>query len=203
VSVQCGSPHFAVLLPAAQLPRSPHRLGERLVQAAFLLGCHRPRSARRSLKPIPGPDGKTVLQLEDLKTDRSRRTLQLPAKVAEALCALRAIQAADRLRLDPHYGEMGLVFCTPAGRPMRRQRVISGFKRLCDAAGLGADWHPHEQRHTFVSVLSDAGVDIEAIADAAGDVNSSVTRTVYRHQISPVVARAAAAMDDIFGTGSA
>ena len=48
-------------------------------------------------------------------------------------------------------------------------------------------------------MLSDAGIDIEAIADAAGHVNSTITRNVYRHQISDVVASAAAAMDDIFG----
>jgi integrase len=73
------------------------------------------------------------------------------------------------------------------------------FKALCDRAGIGSNWHPHEQRHTFVSVLSDAGIDIEAIADAAGHANSSVTRTVYRHQIADKVSRAAAAMDEIFG----
>ena len=62
-----------------------------------------------------------------------------------------------------------------------------GFKRVCARAGLGSDWHPHEQRHTFVSVLSDAGVDIELIADATGHINSTVTREVYRHQITDKV----------------
>jgi integrase len=161
---------------------------------------------RHSLKEIPvdgaPPGQKTVLRLESLKTERSRRTMQLPARAADALRALRAVQAADRLRLGRHYGDMNLVFCTPAGRPRRRQDINRGFKQVCAGAGLGSDWHPHEQRHTFVSVLSDAGVDIELIADAAGHINSNVTRTVYRHQIADTVARAAAAMDQLFGTGS-
>jgi integrase len=63
----------------------------------------------------------------------------------------------------------------------------------------GAGWHPHEARHTWVSVLSDAYVDIEDIADAADHINSSVTRNVYRHQIAGKVTRAPAAMDAIFG----
>lgn len=141
--------------------------------------------------------------LDDLKTDRSRRTLQLPGKVAEALRALRAVQAADRLRLGPHYSELGLVFGDSAGRLLRRQTANYRFKKVCAAAGIGSDWHPHEQRHTFVSVLSDAGIDIEQIADAAGHKSSTVTREVYRHQIADKVSRAAAAMDKIFGTGSA
>jgi len=44
---------------------------------------------RHSLKAVPGPDGRTVLRLEDLKTARSKRTLQLPRKAAEVLRALK------------------------------------------------------------------------------------------------------------------
>jgi integrase len=59
---------------------------------------------------------------------------------------------------------------------------------------------PRPGHSTHVSASGQiAGVDI---ADAAGHVNSSVTREVYRHQISDKVARAAAAMDRIFGEAS-
>jgi integrase len=138
-----------------------------------------------------------------LKTDRSRRTLVLPAASAAALRALRTQQAADRLRLGAHYVDQDLVFCRPDGGFASRQAVYKQFRRRCEAAGIGGDWHPHELRHTHVSVLSDAGVDMEDIADSVGHVNSVVTRTVYRHQINDTVARAAAAMDRIFGAGSA
>jgi len=50
-----------------------------------------------------------------------------------------------------------------------------------------------------VSVLSDAGVDIEQIADAVGHVNSTITKAVYRHQIADEVTSVATAMDSIFG----
>jgi len=39
-------------------------------------------------------------------------------------------------------------------------------------------------------VLSDAGVDIDDIADAAGHTNSTVTRTVYRRQLADKLTRA-------------
>ena len=143
------------------------------------------------------------LALGPLKTERSRRTLVLPAAVAAALRALRTQQAAERLRLGALYADQDLVFCRGDGSPASRQAVYRQFRRYCKSAGIGEDWHPHELRHTHVSVLSDAGVDMEDIADAAGHVNSVVTRTVYRHQIADTVARAAAAMDRIFGAGSA
>ena len=147
-------------------------------------------------------DQEGLLLLADLKTDRSRRTLVMPAAVAAALRALRTQQAADKLRLGSIYTDQGFVFCRADGRPARRQSVYAGFRRCCKRAGIG-EFHPHELRHTHVSVLSDAGVDMEVIADSVGHVNSTVTRTVYRHQLADTVARAAAAMDQIFGTGSA
>lgn len=140
--------------------------------------------------------------LAALKTEESRRTLAMPAAVAGALRALRADQAAARLRAGRAWTDSGLVFCGEAGQPRKLRGVRAAFGRMTARAGIG-HWQPREMRHTFVSVLSDAGIDIEQIADAAGHVSSNVTRTVYRHQIADVTARAAEAMDRIFGTGSA
>jgi integrase len=156
---------------------------------------------RMCLKALPGPDGKRALVLADLKTDRSRRTMQLPRDAAAVLRALKAQQAKDRLRLGTAYADSGLVFAAESGGPRWPQDVRRQFGKLCERAGLGAGWHPHETRHTWVSVLSDAGVDIEDIADAAGHVTSAVTRNVYRHQLADKLTKAPAAMDRILGTG--
>lgn len=55
---------------------------------------------------------------------------------------------------------------------------------------------------TLLSTSPDSGVDIEKIADAVGHVNSSVTKTVYRHQIADEITSAATVMDSIFGEAS-
>lgn len=89
------------------------------------------------------------------------------------------------------------MFCRTDGRPSRRQGVYAGFQRACNGT-----WHPHELRHSFVSLLSDHGVDMEQVSDAVGHTNSTITRNVYRYQIADKVAQAQA-MDQIFGTGSA
>ena len=156
---------------------------------------------RKCLKALPGPDGRRVLTLADLKTERSRRTMQLPRDAAAVLRALKAQQAKDRLRLGSAYNDSGLVFAMESGGPRWPQDVRRQFGGLCKQAGMGPGWHPHETRHTWVSVLSDAGVDIEDIADAAGHINSTVTRTVYRHQLADKLTRAPRAMDAIFNPG--
>jgi len=161
---------------------------------------------RNSLKAeeVTGQATKTVMTRGDLKTPRARRTLPLPAKAAEALRAQKASQAADKLRRGRYYEDAGLVFSNNAGRPKRGSTVNKRFKVICDQAGIDSDWHLHEQRHTFVSLLSDAGIDIDKIADAAGHINANVTRTVYRHQLADKISEAGVAMNDIFGrvTGS-
>lgn len=78
---------------------------------------------------------------------------------------------------------------------MSRQRMNVGFKRVCEAAGVGRDFQPRESRHTFISIASAAGVPVEDLVDAAGHVNSNVTRAVYRHLIADTVTKAPAAMD--------
>ena len=114
------------------------------------------------------------------------------------MSALKAQQAKDRLRLGDAWTDSGLVFAAESGGPRWAQDVRKQFGELCEHAGLGTGWHPHETRHTWVSVLSDAGVDIEDIADAAGHVTSAVTRNVYRHQLADRLTKAPAAMDAIF-----
>jgi integrase len=156
---------------------------------------------RKCLKALPGPDGKRRLALADLKTERFRRTMALPRDAAAVLRALKAQQATGRLRLGAAYSDSGLVFAADSGGPRWPQDVRHQFGRLCERAGLGAGWHPHETRHTWVSVLSDAGVDIEDIADAAGHVTSAVTRNVYRHQLADRLTKAPAAMDRILNLG--
>ena len=137
----------------------------------------------------------------ELKTESSKRTLSMPPAVRSALTALRKEQAADRLRLGPHYQDKhDLVFRDHAGRAVPRQRVNVRFKDVTEACGLGRDWQPRETRHSFVSIASDHGVSIEDIADAAGHSNSNVTRAVYRHQISDTVTRAPAALDEALGS---
>ena len=174
-------------------------LGLRWEDVDFKAGVIR---VRKCLKALPDPvTGKRVLVLETLKTERSKRTIRMPRQVVAVLLALRKEQATARLKLGTLYDIRGLaiVFGDGAGAPKWPQDVWKQFRTLCGRAGIGEHWTPREQRHSFVSVLSDAGVDIEQIADAVGHVNSTITKAVYRHQIADEVTSVATAMDSIFG----
>ena len=49
-----------------------------------------------------------------------------------------------------------------------------------------------------MSILSASGVRIEDISDLMGHSGTTVTETVYRHEIRPALTKGAEAMDKIF-----
>ena len=103
----------------------------------------------------------------DTKTARSRRTLKLARIAVEALTARKAIQAADRLKAGELWQDDDLVFTTATGVMLDQRNIRREFRLICKAAGLGTDWVPRELRHTFVSIMSQAGMPVEEIARLA------------------------------------
>jgi integrase len=140
----------------------------------------------------------------DTKTKRSRRTLALPGRCIEALRRQRAQQLADRLAAGERWQETGLVFTTSIGTKMAAGNVRRDFRRaLALVPGIDpSEWTPRELRHSFVSVLSDAGVPVEEISRLVGHSGTTVTELVYRHQLKPVIQTGATLMDQLFGRKS-
>lgn len=91
------------------------------------------------------------------------------------------------------------MFPSRVGTPWDASHVRREFRRVVEAAGLDpAKWTPRELRHSFVSLMSDAGVPLEHIARLVGHSGTATTETVYRQQIRPVIIEGADTMDRIF-----
>ena len=88
---------------------------------------------------------------------------------------------------------------------MDAANVRRDFRRaLAPVPGLDPkDWTPRELRHSFVSLLSDAGVPVQETSRLVGHSGTSVTELVYRHQIRPVIQTGATAMDRLLTRDSA
>jgi integrase len=136
----------------------------------------------------------------DTKTEKSRRTLELPNQAAEALRAHHSRQARERLKAGKGWHDHGLVFASLVGTPLDASHVRRVFRPITKNAGLGENWTPRELRHSFVSIMSDNGVPIETIADLVGHASTAATEEVYRHQLKPVITRGAETMNAIFST---
>jgi integrase len=142
---------------------------------------------------------RSVRKHGDTKTEKSRRTLEIPQQAAEALRKHHTRQAANRLRAGDAWQANGLVFCSPTGTPLDAANVRRAFRLITKKAGIGEAWTPRELRHSFVSIMSDSGVPIENIADLCGHSSTAVTEEVYRHQLKPVITKGAEAMNAVFG----
>ncbi len=137
----------------------------------------------------------------DTKTERSRRTLGLPAAAVQALRAWSASQADERLAAGDDWQDTGLVFTTCHGAALDAGNVRKMFKRVCTEAGIGDGWTPRELRTSFVSLLSHRGVSIEEIARLVGHASTRTTEIVYRRELRPVITTGAEIMDELFGAG--
>ena len=119
----------------------------------------------------------------ETKTERSRRTLGLPAAAGQG------------------WQDIGLVFTSHLGAALDAANVRKMFKRICTEAGAGDNWTPRELRTTFVSLMSHQGVAIKEIARLAGHATTRTTEIVYRRELRPVITTGAQIMDQLF-TGS-
>ena len=103
------------------------------------------------------------------------------------------------MRAGDRWHDNDLVFASRVGTALWAGNVRRSFRAVLTTAGLdSADWTPRELRHSFVSLMSDAGVPIEKIARLVGHTGTTTTETVYRKQIRPVVMGGAEVMDSLF-----
>ena len=94
---------------------------------------------------------------------QSRGTLGFPSRCIEVLLLQQAQEAVERAAAGSSWQEHGLVFPTRVGTTTNAANVRRELRRaLRLVPNLDAsDWAPRELRHSFVSLLSDAGVPIE------------------------------------------
>ncbi len=138
------------------------------------------------------PDG--TLTLAPPKTASSRRTLALPEPCITALGEQQTRQDKDRRAAGPAWSNPQLlVFTTDTGAPLDPSNVRRALTRIANDAGIG-HVHPHQLRHATDSLLSDAGVPLEDIADTLGHRSVTITADIYRHPLQSVRTRHVHAM---------
>lgn len=134
------------------------------------------------------------LQLVEPKTDRSRRTIRLPAIVADALREHERRQQDDRKAAGERWQTSGLVFTTTIGTPLDGTTVTHQFQRLLVKANL-PKIRFHDLRHSCASLLLAQGVSPRVVMETLGHSQISLTMNTYTHVIPAVQAEAADAMD--------
>jgi integrase len=132
------------------------------------------------------------MSLKEPKTERSRRTIALPARLVQELKAHRKAQAEYCLKLG--CGRFELVFPHWDGT-LRNPNNFS--KQFADEASAAKLPHItfHGLRHTHITHLLRSGVPVHVVSARAGHSNPTVTLNTYAHLL-PGQQEAAAAITD-------
>jgi integrase len=129
---------------------------------------------------------RSVREGGDTKTRLSRRTLELPNDCVVALRAHRRWQTQSRMRSATRWPDNDLVFTTQRGTPLDAANVRRAFRQIAEHAGLHAEeWTPRELRHSFVSLLSSAGIPIEDIAHLVGHADDVQRKRCIARNCAP------------------
>ena len=130
--------------------------------------------------------------LDGLKTERSRRTIAIPAPVVDALGRRSAAQKADRLTAGSLWigSDWNLVFATEVGGPLSGVSVTHAFQSALARAGLPIVRF-HDARHGTASYLLAAGVDMRTVMEILGHSDIATTANLYSH-VLPQLKRSAA-----------
>jgi len=142
---------------------------------------------QRALKEVNGK-----VWVEDLKTNKSRRRIDLSSATLDALSAHRKHQLAE--------GNAGnLVFCAPEGGYLRRPNLARRlFHPLLKRAGLPRIRF-HDLRHTAATLLLLADERTKVVSERLGHSSTTTTETTYQHVLPTMQKQAAARMNQILG----
>jgi len=158
------------------------------------------RALRRITKPTPG------WELAGLKTDASRRDLQLPQVLVDALQKVQDRREFERKEAGNKWHEdiPDLVFTTQTGGPLHTSTSLHEIQKIMAKHGLlvGADGKKRRQydlRHTAITWLLRNGQSLHEVKEIAGHASITMTSDVYGDILEEGKVQAANIMDALLG----
>ncbi len=134
-------------------------------------------SVRNQLQRI---DGKLTLVAP--KTEKSRRTLVMPALIVERLKEHEKRQVAEKLWAGSSWQETGHVFANHVGAPTQARRVIEQFHEALHKAGIRRVRF-HDLRHSCATLLLVQGVSPRVVMEVLGHSEIALTMNAYSHVV--------------------
>lgn len=146
-------------------------------------------TVNQSINRVELSPGKTELVFSEPKTANSKREVPLTAQVLAELKAHKSRMAQERLKLGTGYQDNGLIFWTVckkegqhiAGIAIEPKNFLRTHKALLVKAGLRNEITVHTLRHTFATMLAQAGENPKTLQLLLGHSNVRTTLNTYVH----------------------
>jgi integrase len=181
-------------LPAALAIATGMRRGELLGLRWADLSSDR-ASAHVTQTAQPTPRGSVIFDRP--KTDRSRRTIALPAFIQPYLTRQAADQQTRRELLTDAWVELDLIVDRGDGNPINPDTVSSAWSRFLRANDLPY-LRFHDLRHSHATLMLLAGIHPKIVSERLGHSSIGLTLDTYSHVLPSMQQQAADAFDELF-----
>jgi len=140
------------------------------------------------------------------KSERSRRTVRLPAVCVATLARHRAIQEQERQWAGSRWQDTGYVFTTRIGSPIDPRDLLRDYYAITRPKAKEGGKPPepkfpairfHDLRHSAATLLLAQGVSPRYITQLLGHSQVSFTMQTYAHVLPDVERAVATKMDEI------
>ncbi len=143
---------------------------------------------------------KIGIVLAEPKTEKSRRSIDLPTVTVEALKQYKQKQQAIRASAKT-WVDNDLVFPTKHGTPIGSRNILKYFHEALEKAGLPKVWF-HSLRHLHSTLLLVAGIHPKIVQERLGHSRIDITMDIYSYVMPGMQKPAPAAMDKVLGHGN-
>ncbi len=139
----------------------------------------------RITKTLDMPDhNMRKYKLTPPKTKKSIREFGVDEEIISMLKRHKTKQEAKKLKERSKYqdyNDENFVFCRDNGYPYSSRFNYDRMKSLLKKSTIKKNAGPHIFRHTHVTMLTEAEVDLKTIMDRVGQQDSKTTLGVYTH----------------------
>ncbi|MFX0112044.1 MULTISPECIES: tyrosine-type recombinase/integrase [Bacillus] len=136
------------------------------------------------------------------KTAGSVRTIEVEGQIMDMLKEYQMRQKKRRLqsRIKPEeYHDGNFVFARENGYPFLPKNIIVRMERLLEKTSIKKHATPHIFRHTHISMLTEARVDITTIMKRVGHDDMKTTMRIYTHVTEKMKEDASQKVQKTFG----
>lgn len=123
-------------------------------------------------------------ELDIPKTEGSIRVINMDKPIMDMLKKLVVKNDEYKLQyklLIDDYHDKDFVFVRPNGYPFTTKTLATRMSRILDKTSIKKHATPHIFRHTHISMLAEAGVDLPTIMQKVGHEDIDTTMKIYLH----------------------
>lgn len=118
------------------------------------------------------------------KTKAAIRIIEVDEDIIAMLKSMKVLQ--NKVKLSKRkgiedYHDGNFVFCRENGYPYASRFIYERIIRLIKKTSITKIEGPHILRHTHITMLTEAGVDLKTIMDRVGHEDSKTTMEIYTH----------------------